>query len=342
MSSWPIADEVLRALSGETSQLNCAMQVSLTNGDADYQSSNRWSWSPVFVIPNEAARHHLSLFDRQFGCERLVSFVVLRHRSVSHLIFFKDPQPPQLLINQTPFALHFQQMALVSVPDPAWLATQTSSAANGSTSSSFNISMVQVMKKASAVHWVEPGQMSELVLPDTRQRRVRQPSAAADDDKSNPSKQEQKPESEPQASADSSTSDQTQQQETDEEELDGDEPEFPGWDQEEQIFAQPRQPRWLRYRLAAPVCARVHDPSTDETSKSLTSAWSSPVQVKPNMLHATRVRVGAHLQNLHHSEDQQQQTLLVEVVERRGCTVIVVSCPQFAIPRLLLPPLYSV
>jgi hypothetical protein len=45
-----------------------------------------------------------------FHNERLLTFVVLRHHNVSHVIVFKDPQPPQLIINHTPFPLQFREV----------------------------------------------------------------------------------------------------------------------------------------------------------------------------------------------------------------------------------------
>jgi hypothetical protein len=103
VSRWP-----LPASAADFSQLGCTFRVSMESEAA----ADRWSVSAAILIPDESARQHIPIYDQVRTCERLISFVVLRHRMVSHVVFFKDPQPPRLVVNTSPHLISFQEASL--------------------------------------------------------------------------------------------------------------------------------------------------------------------------------------------------------------------------------------
>jgi hypothetical protein len=347
VSDWPLPTGAVNETRPEASNPSTAVPVAVAAADTsaleftlrvsflDATAPDRWSWSSEFGIPDESARQRLALEDRARGCEKLVSFVVLRHRRVSHVIFFHDVQPPRLVINMSPFPLQFQELVL---------PTEALSSAALQTLPLLPKSAVDPV--VFSMHSISPGQVSELVMPHHARRKTLSSSSA----------QQTETESSNESASLESTDETEQQSDAASSAADADhdpssasfEPETlrePGWSQEEEIFSPPPPKRWMRWRIGA------HAP------------WSLPVPLTADHLHVAALSLARGAAsgfasagaiaisaappasgklNDNFSVVDSDVSVLVEVAERRGCQVICVASPTCAIPRLLLPPAYAV
>ncbi len=74
----------------------------------------KWNWSPDVDVLRAGPRRHMALTNLTWSFERLLTYVVLQHQGVSHVVFFEDSQPPFVFQNRTSHPLEFTRFVVAT------------------------------------------------------------------------------------------------------------------------------------------------------------------------------------------------------------------------------------
>ncbi|SPQ97365.1 unnamed protein product (mitochondrion) [Plasmodiophora brassicae] len=126
LSSWPLSsppiDVIRRGVDFEKGlgvEDLSKLRISLPTYRVAEDTGDEWGWSQEILLSQGGGRrHHLRVRNRVFGYDQLLSYFIIAHDSVSHLIIFRDEQVPYTIVNATSSRITYRALPDACRDDP--------------------------------------------------------------------------------------------------------------------------------------------------------------------------------------------------------------------------------